>query len=493
MSLNAIRRHTFATSRKHEPKGQRLLVLAAALVLVSFCFKAVIQGDGIGYYSYLPSVVADRSIDLAPTFDEFLAAGVPAQSSNLQMRLPNGLTADYKQVGSALMALPFYLATEALLDLTPAREDPALDPAYQFAYTAAGLAYVLLALVLLYRFARRLWSRWSSALAIAAAVFGTPLLAYLFFEPSYSHVFSVAAITIFALALYLTGPDRRWWQWLVLGLVGGIMTITHVQEILFMALVPAEMLWTIVTKKWSTRYLPGYALLALGFAIGVAPQVILDQVLFNRWLPPPAPNIGFDFLHPHLADMLFSTHHGWLSWTPLVAIAFLGFPLLVRRLGWFAVALIAIGAGELWLNASLTDWWGGLGFGSRRLTDQTLLLVLGYAALFDWLRRRAPQLVIGLVGAGVAWTLVLLAQYYYIIRADIGPSWHDFLAGQFRALPYVPRLFIQGTIIRDVAQGDFVAGLLTALLLAMLLWVVLMLGRRIPIRKVPEPALIKAR
>jgi hypothetical protein len=457
---------------------RKFIFLALAFVLLALCFRAIIRGDGIGYYAYLPSLVGQRSIDLQPTFDSFIDAGVPSDPAFLQLRLRNGLTADYKQVGSALLALPFYAATTVVLGVTRQTEDPALNPVYQFAFTAASLAYALLALFLLYRFVKELWGAWSGRLAVAGAVFGTPLVAYLLFEPSYSHAFTVAAIIAFALFLYQSGPDRTVRQWLVLGLLGGVMVITHVQEILFMALIPAEAGWLLARHRWSVRLLPGYALATIGFVVGVVPQLLFDRLLFERWLPPSAPNISFDFLHPHLVELLTSTHHGWLSWSPLVVVAFLGFPLLVRRLGWFAVALIAIGIGEVWLNASLSDWWGGLGFGSRRLTDQTLLLALSYGALFNALRARR-RLVIGAVAAGIGWTVVLLAQFYYIIVNDVGPRWHDFLLGQLQALPYVPRLFVQGTVIRDLASGRIISGLASAIALTALLLAVSMVSRRL--------------
>jgi hypothetical protein len=455
---------------------RKVIVLALAVVLLALCFKAIVRGDGIGYYAYLPSVVGERTIDMQRTFESFIAAGIPADPEFLRVRLRNGLTADYKQVGSALLALPFYAVTTLILGVTRQTEDPALNPVYQFAFTAASLAYALLALFLLLRFVKELWGAWSARLAVAAAVFGTPLIAYLLFEPSYSHAFTVAAIIAFALFLYQSGPERNRRQWLLLGLLGGVMVITHVQEILFLALIPAEAGWLLAQRRWAIRLMPGYALAAAGFALGVVPQLLFDRLLFERWLPPSAPNISFDFLHPHLVELLTSTHHGWLSWSPLVLVAFLGFPRLVRRLGWFAVALIAIGIGEVWVNAALSDWWGGLGFGSRRLTDQTLLLALGYGALFDALRAHR-RIVIGTVAAGVGWTVVLLAQFYYIIRDDVGPSWHDFLAGQLRALPYVPRLFVQGTVIRDLASGRILGGLATAVALTALLVAVAMVSR----------------
>ena len=459
------------------------VIVAILFVLLALCFRTVIRGDGVGYYAYLPAVVGHGSLNLEPTFERFLQAGVPVQAEFLQIRLGTGFTADYKQVGSALLALPFYAVATVVLGITPQTEDPALDPTYQFAFTAAALFYALFALFLLYRFMRFYWARWSSRLALIAVAFGTPLVAYIFFEPSYSHAFSVAAIIAFALFLYVTGPGRLSWQWFLLGLLGGVVAITHIQESLYVALIPAEALWLIWSRRWKWKLAGGYAIALTGFAIALLPQVVVDRVIFGGWLPASAPNLSFDFWHPHLLDLLVSTHHGWLAWSPLVVVGLLGLPLVVRRFGWFAIALIAIGIGELWINAALSDWWGGLGFGARRLTDQTLLLALSYAALFDWARSRIPAAVVAAVTAGVAWTVLLLAQFYYVIRVDAGPSWPDFLLGQLRAIQYVPRLFIQGGVIRELATGQLLAGALTAGVLAILLGGALFLSPWLPLRQ----------
>src|SRR5439155_19600598 len=136
---------------------------------------------------------------------------------------------------------------------------------------------------------------------------------------------------------------------------------------------------------------------------------------------------------------------GWLSWSPLVAVALLGLPAVIRRLEWLGVGLLLVGIGEFWINASLSDWWGGNAFGARRMTDQSLLIGLGLASSCAWLiRRRLARLATALVAAGVLWTALLLAQYYYVIRKDVGPPWGDFLLGQVQAIAFIPRLFIQG-------------------------------------------------
>src|SRR5207245_11562599 len=92
--------------------------------------------------------------------------------------------------------------------------------------------------------------------------------------------------------------------------------------------------------------------------------------------------------------------------------------------------------------------------------DQSLLIGLGLASSCAWLiRRRLARLATALVAAGVLWTGLLLAQYYYVIRKDVGPPWGDFLLGQVQAIAFLPRLFIQGRVVREGAAGSWLLAL----------------------------------
>lgn len=459
--------------------SQREVVLAGvALVLLAFCFRAALRGDGVGYFAYLPSVVAHGTFDMAPTFDRFLDANTPVWAPNLQYHLSNGMTANYKPVGSALLALPFYLITHLVMLLIPGYQDPALGVEYQLAFTAASLFYIVVALVLIYRFTRSLWGGGPAGFAVGAVAFATPLTAYIFFEPSYYHTFAVFIVAAFAIYLYRTHGHRRPWQWFFAGILGGLATITHVNEVLFLALIPIEAIWLVAERRWSWRTLPNYGAFAAGALASGLPQLVTDKIIFGQWLPAAAPNISFDFLHPHLVEVLFSSQQGWISWTPLVAVALLGMPIVIRRLGWFGAGLVVVGVGEVLLNAALSDWSGGLAFGLRRLTDQTLLLALGFGAVFAWLRRvGAAKWALALVSAGIAWNILLLAQFYYVMRGQVGAPWSQFLVGQLQAVGFVPRLFIQGTAARDLAAGHPIQGFLVLAILGVAAAAAVHLGR----------------
>jgi hypothetical protein len=448
-------------------RARLLILFGGGLALLALCFNARIRGDGVAYFSYLPALVADHSFNLAPVFDRFVANHTPVSHLYLNVQLATGRVADYKPVGPALIALPFYVVTHLIFLRVPGYQDPAVYPDYQLAFTAASLACVLAAGVIAYRFARARWGAGPAGLAIAAVGLATPLTAYTLFESGYNHTFSVFTITAFCLYLLHTHPNRTPRQWLILGGLGSLMTLTHIQEGIYLILVPIEAIWLVCRRAWSWPSWRSYLAFAGAGLIVAIPQLIVDIVIYGRLFPLPAPNISFDFFHPHLLDLLISTHHGWLSWSPLVIVALLGLPLVVRKLGWFAAGLIIAGVIDFWVNASLSDWWGGLAFGARRLTDQSLLLVLGFSAVFSWLRDRAAAWVpVALVAAGAVWNTLLLAQYYYILVRDIGPSWGDFISNQFVAVGYVPRLFAQGTVIRDVAAGNLNGAAYTLFVLA---------------------------
>ncbi len=465
-----------------------MLIAAAAAVVLALCFSSRIRGDGVAYYGYLPALTVNGSFDLHPVFAKFVAADVPVYTGTVSTVLPNGLTADFKPVGTALLALPFYLVMRALVDgASLATGQPAADPSigapYQLSFALASLFYLVVSLVLIYFFVRRRWGSTAALYAIVATLFATPLLWYALFDPSYSHTFSIFTITAFALLLYQTSERRHVLVSAALGLLAALIVLVHYQEGLFIVLMPAEAIWLAAQRRLTMRDVAGYAVSFVTFAVCLLPQVVINRVLFERWLPAAAPDISFDFRHPQLLDMLFSTHHGWIAWSPLVLVALLGLPAAVRKLGWFAVTLIGIGVIDVFLNASLSDWYGGSAFGARRLTDQTLLLALGFAAAFDWLARRRLVFAAPLFTAlGALWTILLAARFFYVPGVDAGLPWNSFLGGAFDGVRHVPHLLVQGAVVRDLASLDVAAAAGDALAIAVTVALAVVAGRAVATR-----------
>jgi hypothetical protein len=183
-----------------------------------------------------------------------------------------------------------------------------------------------------------------------------------------------------------------------------------------------------------------------GVALGYLPQLITQHILFGAWLPTRPPYAqGYPIWPGHYLDVLVSSHNGVLLWAPVFLIALVGIALLNdRRLQVAGLLGFAI---ELAMMGSQADWWGGFAFGPRRFLVLLPIFVVGLAEVIQRLPR--PAVITGCV-ALVAWNLVLVANFVYIIRADKDIGYAGVLSGQLQALPYVAHLFAQGGVVRGL-------------------------------------------
>ena len=97
------------------------------------------------------------------------------------------------------------------------------------------------------------------------------------------------------------------------------------------------------------------------------------------------------------------------------------------------------------ISGSAPDWNGDFSFGQRRFVALTPFLVIGLAALVDRIRER-PALA--LVGVLVAWNLLLMENFTYLIGGSQDPGYAGLVTGQVKALRYLPHLVSQGAVGR---------------------------------------------
>ncbi|HEY7199708.1 MAG TPA: hypothetical protein VIC57_05835, partial [Candidatus Dormibacteraeota bacterium] len=84
------------------------------LVVLAVAFRPVVQGDGVGYYSYLHAVAVRHSLDLRPEYAAASEAGVNSNPAELEAPTGTGRVANFFPIGPALLAAPAYLAALAI-------------------------------------------------------------------------------------------------------------------------------------------------------------------------------------------------------------------------------------------------------------------------------------------------------------------------------------------------------------------------------------------
>ena len=394
------------------------------LAVVALTFKPAVEGDGVGYFSYLHSVLVDHDLDLANEYAAALEAHVTLNPDHYTTRTATGLLADYFPVGPALLAAPFYAAG---LALHPDGR-PVFGPPFTTAFDLASLLCGLLALAICLRLT-------GSRAAVAALALATPLTYYLLLQPSYSHSFSAFAVSLFVWAWWTTRERRGALGWLLLGLLGGLMAAVRFQDGPLLAIVLLDL------RRGGWRILLAVA----GAVVGFLPQLAVDRVLFGTWLPQRPAGQDLQLLPGHYWDVLFSSYHGLFTWSPVLLVAVVGMALRRERVlkAAFAYALLV----ETLLNGAAPDWWGGYAFGARRFVDLLPLFALGLAEVA---RRVGPGVAAAALAALAAWNALLIANLTYVQRSDRDPGYGGLLAGQLEAVKHVPNLLAQGAAGRDL-------------------------------------------
>ncbi|HEX6348170.1 MAG TPA: glycosyltransferase family 39 protein [Candidatus Dormibacteraeota bacterium] len=395
----------------------------------------MVEGDGVSYYAWLPTLLTRHSLDFGPAYRAAFAAHVTVNAEHLTTVTATGHLANFFPMGPALLAGPAYLVAPG-----------------ETAFVLASLLFGLLALALAYRLGGLLVDRRAALRGTLAAALATPFVYYLVYEPSYSHTFSAFAVGLFVWAWWRGREDRSEVGWLVLGLLGGLMALVRFQDGPLLAIA----LLDLPRARWRVL------LLIPGAVIAFMPQLLADLYLFGTWLPQRPAGQDLQPLSGHYLQVLFSTWHGWLTWSPVVVVAGAGIALLRQRA--FQLAAVYAFLVELVLNGAAPDWWGGYAFGGRRFLDLTPFVVVGLAVV-------AARLPAAVAWAGaavfVAWNALLVSNLTYVIRADRDPGLEGLLAGQLSEVSHLPNLFAQGAVVRGVVLGR-PPGLATALLLAVL-------------------------
>jgi hypothetical protein len=211
-----------------------------------------------------------------------------------------------------------------------------------------------------------------------------------------------------------------------MGAAAGLMTMTRWQNAVFVVFPLADLLWTMwrtrrgATGAWLGTTAKSLALFGAAALVAFAPQLLFWKAVYGSFVYLPTREHGFEpgLLPPFMADVLFSSNRGLLSWTPIITASLAGLAIFARRQ--WAVALVLAGGvlGQLWVNGAVEIWWGGVGFGARRFANSMLAFAVGLAALLAWMRGRPLAAPVLLLAGLLVYNAVFMAGYR---RATLSP------------------------------------------------------------------------
>ena len=419
------------------------LLFALAYVTVQVWFPKpparVIDGDALGYYAWLRSVVMDGDIDFSNDY-RLLTDQFAEDSEELTPIAATGLVPNKWPPGSAILWAPVFLAVGfcvSVMNLAGA-QIPFDGLALPFKVSAgvAGIVYATVGVCLCYDLARRIYPAAAAFWATLTLWLGGSALYYSLVSPTYSHATALFVVALFVHTWFRTRRRDDLCRFALLGGLGGLAGLVRSQDLIVLVIPGIELLAGTRDGRWSFGGACG-RLAVLGIACGLAfsPQLVAWQAIYGT--PVLNPHGGGDYFgwtRPAILQTLFSMRQGLVSWTPVALLAAIGLPRLVRRdalLGWAAVITLLA---ALYVNASATMWWAGAGFGARRFVSYMPFLTVGLAALLaSRTLASRPGLVYTSSAVLIGSNVLFLLQYQLFMRGfhDIVASYPDDPASVF--------------------------------------------------------------
>ena len=365
-------------------------------------------GDAHGYYMYLPNTFIENDYPYSPWKPNQPDSGY--------------VTVNRYFIGTAVAQLPFFLASDLLVQQFRFEERTGYSAWYIAAICISGLFYFAIGLISLRKLLLRLgFSEIVGVLTLITLCFATNLYYYALQEPGMSHIYSFGFISWFLLVLHQQVEKFSSKRLILLVfLLSLIVFIRPVNALFLLAVIPfAGSLETL--KSSIGKLLQHWKVLLVSLAIPAAFISVQSLYYFaqtHQWWIYSYGNEGFDFLNPQWVNLLFSYRKGWLVYTPVFILLIPAIYLFYKQFGRFStVSLVFIFVLFIYVTSSWWCWWYGGSFGSRPFVDLMPLCALPIASLYSHVSivRWKKYLACSFVGLCIFLNLFQVWQYVHSI------------------------------------------------------------------------------
>jgi len=419
-----------------------------------------VRGDGVGYYAYLRSTLIDHDLrfenDYLAGNPSFVMQRVDAQGHLLPaMYTRTGYVENHFAVGPAILWAPVMILVHGVVLVANhfGAQIPAdgLSRPYLISMALTTACYGFLSMFLGFRIARKYFDdRWA-LLATIGIWAASSLPVYMYFNPSWSHALSAFAVALFLWYWERTQLVRTTGQWVLLGLMAGLMGNVYYPNIILLIFPTLEVFYLLRAERFQfdharpavRKLVVSCPLFGLALIVSLLPTFVTRQIIYGNPFETGYPGmLTWNWHSPVLLKVLFSSDHGMFSWTPILILAVAGLPFLCKRNMLLGVGSILTFLAFYFFIASYPDWDGLSSYGNRFFVSLTPIFILGLAALLDSFARwvgqsaRAAILASTVLIALCVWNLGFIFQWGTHLVPARGPiSWREMAHNQLVVVP----------------------------------------------------------
>jgi hypothetical protein len=395
-----------------------ILMMCCCFLTIYFSWKGtddkgysrIIESDGRGYYMYLPSIFLQKNISNQTPDDRFI------------LKTASGAVNKY-YAGTAVSMLPFFSFGYLRASMNGDQLN-GYSPPFQKAISMGALFYLLVGLLfltgllLLYRISPPV-----ICASLLFIVFGSNLLMYAVYHPSFSHIYSFCFISMFLFFTKKFSQLATLKSILFMSFSIGMVIIIRPSNGIILFAIPFiagswESVQTFVKTFFQLRYfLPSFVLLSC--IIGI--QLYLWHLQTGQWFIWSYQNEGFYFTKPEIMNVLFSFRKGFFIYTPMALLSLFGLIVLLKKSKFQFYSLSLFLLLLIYITASWWNWYYGPSFGQRSFIEFYALFTLLIAFLLSSIESSFHKLFI--YSLAILFTFLNLIQSYQYTK-NIISSWN---------------------------------------------------------------------
>ena len=371
--------------------------------------NALINWDVTSYYSYLPAFFVHQ--DLKFSFLKNSPINYSEKHQFWPETTPNGNKVIKTTMGMSILYLPFFLIAHTFAILSPEADANGFSKTYEIGLTFSCIFYLTIGMYFLSKILLRLYDKKNVSILLLLVFLGSNLFFYSTTEPCMSHAYTFSLASIL---MYLTTKVFEKFELkiaVLFGLILGLLFLVRPTNILLgLACYLFNVFsWKSFKKRllWSLENTKLLVLTILVAILICSFQFIYWKWATGDWIFNSYIGERFYFDRPRVLNFLFSYRKGWLVYSPIFILSFLGiYKMYLNKNEWGLPIIITLIA-TVYLFSSWWCWWFGGGFGMRPMIDYYPLLIIPIGEL---LKMKIPSLKNGVL------TLIILGIYLNLFQ-----------------------------------------------------------------------------
>ena len=352
-----------------------LIILISGFTLITFLKQnehrfQLIDGDGSGYYSWLPTILNQHSLDFSKTF-EFEKQRHGSDYTGHNYHQVNGITINKFPPGTALFISPFF-GIAYLINGSIGDYQDFFNPIFQIAVALAAIFWASIGLLFFYRLLLTYKNTHTNALIIVLSVlFAGNLLPYIYLMPSFSHIYSFASISILLFYSRIFFINNKLKPAIIAAIfLAFTISIRPVNLIVIVFLPFLADNYKSLIQSFKSKLSRGRIFIIMAvFLIAISPVLLINYIQTGYLFYNSYTNEGFYWSKPEILNFLFSFRKGWFIYSPFFLLIIPSIIFLFQqnkyRFVWFGLFAII----NIYLFSSWWNWFYGDSFGMRPMVE----------------------------------------------------------------------------------------------------------------------------